>query len=345
MELNDLLISLSLILIIYFIFRKFNFLIDDVSYSDHKKIGILNNSPIILGGVYLTASIILLAPDNYNHLKIFCFFILILGLLSDRNYLPNPSIRLLLQILILFFFIYNQNLQINSISIDSFDKFLAVKMFNIIFTLFCFAILMNGSNFLDGLNGLLSGYYILVLISLIFIGNFSNDVQLNNLDLIFVILKILLIFFVFNIFGVVYLGDGGSYIISILIGFLLVSENQINMFISPYYVVMLLWYPAFENLFSLTRRLYNKDSVSTADKLHLHQLIFRYLRLKKTISEKNINTFSSLIILVFNIPIFVIASLNYSNTKILSSVIIVYVTIYLSVYFYLLKKIVLKKNN
>ena len=281
MELNDLLISLSTIIITYFVFRKFNFLIDDVDYSDHKKIGIFNNSPIILGGIYLTLSVILLASDDYNYLKIFCFIVLILGILSDRNYLPNPTIRLILQIFILFFFIYTQNLQINSISIDFFDNFLKVKIFNIIFTIFCFAILMNGSNFLDGLNGLLSGYFILVLISLIFIGNFSNNVELENLNLIVIILTILLVFFILNIFGLVYLGDGGSYIISILVGFLLVKENQNNIFISPYYVVMLLWYPAFENLFSLIRRLYNKDSVSSADKLHLHQLIYRYLKLKK----------------------------------------------------------------
>ncbi len=345
MDLNVFIISFSTIIITYFVFRKFNFLIDDVNYSDHKKIGILNDSPIILGGVYLTISIIILAPDNYNYLKIFCFIILILGLLSDRNYLPNPILRLFLQIFVLFFFIYNQNLQITSISIDFFDKFLQVKIFNIIFTIFCFAILMNGSNFLDGLNGLLSGYFILVLISLIFLGNFSSNVELFNLNLIIIILTILLIFFVFNILGLVYLGDGGSYIISILVGFLLVSENQNNIFISPYYVVILLWYPAFENLFSLTRRLYNKDRISSADKLHLHQLIFRYLRLKKTFSEKKINTLSSLLILLFNIPIFVVASLNYSHTTTLVFVIIIYVTIYLCLYNYLLKKIILKKNN
>ena len=59
---------------------------------------------------------------------------------------------------------------------------------------------MNGSNFLDGLNGLLSGYFILVLISLIFIGNFSNNVELENLNLIVIILTILLVF-ILNILG------------------------------------------------------------------------------------------------------------------------------------------------
>ena len=107
---------------------------------------------------------------------------------------------------------------------------------------------------------------------------------------------------------------------------------------------MLLWYPAFENLFSLIRRLYNKDSVSSADKLHLHQLIYRYLKLKKIFSEKKINTISSILILVFNIPIFLIASLNYFYTTTLVLTTIVYVIIYLFLYFYLIKKIVFKNN-
>ena len=47
---------------------------------------------------------------------------------------------------------------------------------------------------------------------------------------------------------------------------------------------ILLWYPAFENLFSLIRRSFKKN-VSEADKLHLHQLIFRYLN-KKIFNKK-----------------------------------------------------------
>ena len=118
----------------------------------------------------LTFCLIFLAPEIYNFLKIICIFALFLGLSSDKNYLTNPLIRLLLQILILLVLIFYENLQIRSISIDLFDNFLEIKFLNIFyFILFCFAILLNGSNFLDGLNGLLSGYYLIVLGSLIFL--------------------------------------------------------------------------------------------------------------------------------------------------------------------------------
>ena len=44
-----------------------------------------------------------------------------------------------------------------------------------LFTTFCLAILINGSNFIDGLNGLLIGYYLLINLSSIFYISFNND--------------------------------------------------------------------------------------------------------------------------------------------------------------------------
>ena len=79
-------------------------------------------------------------------------------------------------------------------SVDFFNSFLELKFFNIFFTLFCFAILINGSNFLDGLNGLLSGYYLIVLGSLLYL-NFSNEeIGLSQYELIN------LFFISFNVF-------------------------------------------------------------------------------------------------------------------------------------------------
>ncbi len=336
MDLNNIIILSITLLSLLFIFKKFNLLIDNIDFSDHKKIGIQNKSPIILGGIYLTFSLVFLAPDIYNFLKIICILTLLLGLASDRNYLSNPLIRLILQVLILFIFIYYENLNIRSISINFFDSFLSIKFINIFFTLFCFAILMNGSNFLDGLNGLLSGYYLIVLGSLIYLNFSSEEIKLVHYDLINLIFMIILIFFILNIFGLIYLGDSGSYVISMIIGYILIKESQNNVNISPYYIVLLLWYPAFENLFSLVRRSYKKKNISEADKLHLHQLIFRYLKQKKIINKKIINSSTALLILICNLPLFVVANINYSHTKTLVFMIFLYVIFYLFFYIYLI---------
>ena len=55
---------------------------------------------------------------------------------------------------------------------------------------------MNGSNFLDGLNGLLSGYYLILLGSLIYL-NFSSEViSLISYEFINLIFIAVLLFFV-----------------------------------------------------------------------------------------------------------------------------------------------------
>ena len=121
-----------------------------------------------------------------------------------------------------------------------------------------------------------------------------------------------------------------------IIGYILIKESQTNINISPYYIVLILWYPAFENLFSLIRRSYKKKNVSEADKLHLHQLIFRYFKQKKIFNKKIINTSTSFLILICNFPVFIIANINYSHTLTLVSMIFIYVIIYLFIYFYLI---------
>ena len=153
------------------------------------------------------------------------------------------------------------------------------------------AILLNGSNFLDGLNGLVSSYYLIILLSVIYL--IDHNFNIIELDFLKIIFFTLIIFYIFNILGFVYLGDSGSYLIAFVVGVVMIKLNEINFFISPYYVVALLWYPAFENLFSLSRRVFKKMSISSADNMHLHQLLFLFIRSKKILSKKILNSVSS----------------------------------------------------
>ena len=61
----DLISVLIIFLIYFFFFQKFEILSDDTSYSDHKKLGTSNNSPLIIGGIYLALGIFIFLPNNY----------------------------------------------------------------------------------------------------------------------------------------------------------------------------------------------------------------------------------------------------------------------------------------
>ena len=72
---------------------------------------------------------------------------------------------------------------------------------------------------------------------------------------------------------------------------LVVFRNNSYLFInktdqvSPYFIANLFWYPAFENLFSIIRRVLSQKKNYLADNLHLHQLIFIYLSKKKLLKK------------------------------------------------------------
>ena len=334
---------LLIFLIIFFFFKKINYLNENTNYSTHKNFGKSNKSPIVLGGIFLSIIIVIFFSNDLIILKISLLLVYLLGFLSDKNILPNPKIRILLQIFILLFLTIYSQLKIINLENYYLNIMLENESFNIFFTVFCLAILINGSNFLDGLNGLLSGYYLLIILSIIYVGNNYNNINLifeNELKILFFSL---LIFFIFNVFGKVYLGDGGSYLIATLIGYYLIKFSLSNSDVSPYYIAVLLWYPAFENLFSLARRLLRKNKISSPDNEHLHQLVFLFIKSKNIIKNNSLNSFTSMIILVINIPIFIVANsmINYSLVLMIS--IILSMLMYLLIYNFISKNLKINK--
>ena len=334
---------LILFIFIFFISKKFNILRENINYSDHKKLGKANKAPIIVGGAFIVTSLLIFLPKNLIFFKIVSISIFLVGILSDKNIVSSPKLRLFLQISVIFFLVHFEKLNITGVNIYLIDYLLSIKYFNYFFSILCFAVLVNGSNFLDGLNGLLSGYFILVLTSIFYISNYNTNISNDIKDLINLLLIIIIIFYTFNLFGVVYLGDSGSYLLSMSVGFILIKIHQDANFVSPYYIANLLWYPAFENLFSLLRRFLKKNKISTADKLHLHQLIFRSLRSKTNIKDKWINTVSGFIVVILNIPSIYVATYYYFHSMILLSIIFYNLSLYLLIYYFLSKNFKLKK--
>jgi hypothetical protein len=99
-----------------------------------------------------------------------------------------------------------------------------------------------------------------------------------------------------------------------------------------------LWYPAYENLFSIIRKIINKNSPTEADNRHLHQLLFVFMKKNFLYSNKALNTISGLIINLFNIAFFIYAACNFDNTKKLILLIMVSTSFYNFFYYYFTKK-------
>tara|TARA_B100000787_G_scaffold98040_1_gene72313 strand:+ start:1198 stop:2238 length:1041 start_codon:yes stop_codon:yes gene_type:complete len=329
-----------LLIIIIFFQRKFHFLIDDIKSSNHKIFtGNISKKTPLSGGIFIILSLIIFTQDKNIIYHSFLILMMSIGILSDLNKLNSPRVRLILQLIVTYIFVYISDLSVKEIRIDVIDNYLENKFISIIFTIFCMLILLNGSNFIDGLNNLQVGYYILVLISMLILSNKQN--LSFDYDFAYLLFCILFIFYIFNFFGKCLLGDGGSYLISVIFSIFVINFVNDNVEISPYFIVLLLWYPAFENLFSIIRRkFFNKKNALLPDNQHFHQLIFILVKNYFPNNKLN-NTLSGNLIVLFNVIPFYLAIKYHYSTQVLSLIIYVNVLLYVILYFNLKK--ILKK--
>jgi UDP-N-acetylmuramyl pentapeptide phosphotransferase/UDP-N-acetylglucosamine-1-phosphate transferase len=254
--------------------------------------------------------------------------------------IENPLIKFFVQFFIVVTFLLFLNISILSTKVFFIDYFIENKLFALLFTAFCLLILINGSNFLDGINTLVCGYYILIILVILYIGHY-NKINYSFLNFYFLLIPLLIIF-IFNLFSKTYLGDSGTFLLSFIVGYELINLSNINLsldkYISPLFILLLLWYPAFENLFSIIRKTLSKKKPSEPDNIHLHHILFSYFK-KKIKNEKVANSFTGLVINLYNFIIFLISVNFYNKTNFLIIFIILNICVYTVSYFFLLKKI------
>jgi len=310
--------------------KKFS-LIQDKKNDSHKKFISSTNSYSIGGFVILFYFIFYFWGVNNQTYLIFLTLFFLIGLLSDIKVFNDPKIRFFIQAFFLLIFVSILDITIIDTRIIFFNGFLSYSYFNKFFVVFCLMVLINGSNFIDGLNTIFINYYLTIffIIILFFHNNFLDIVMVENL--IIVLISILL----FNIFSYIFLGDSGAYLLSLFTGVLLIKFVQANQDVSPYFVILLLWYPCFELLFSIIRRNFSKKKTYEPDNKHLHQLMFLFL--KKYLIKKIIVTqfVVSLIINIFNFLTFLLGCKFYNHTIALIFIIIFNMIMYIILYVWL----------
>ena len=240
----------------------------------------------------------------YEYLS-FCSLFFILGVSDDLKLNLRPKFRLLAMILLLISLVVSNKFYIENTGIEFLDRFLKIDIFALFFVCLCFLFIINGSNLIDGYNGLLSIHTLIILTNLFFV-NYFNE---NN-DLAFFILCIILIITLFLKYNfpkaTIFLGDGGSYFLGALIAISVIKTSIANPAISPFYFCILLFYLFFEVFFSFIRKIVNeKMSPLFPDKKHLHMLVYKYfLKKNKNALKSNycVSIAINLIYLILIIP-------------------------------------------
>ena len=322
---------LILILILNYLLIKKKLLLN-FRGDKHQKFTSSGNIPLSGGLILIFTSYYYLNILNF----IFVILIFFLGFLADIKKFNSPKLRFIVQILIVLIVVYFSSITVPETKIIFLDQLLEYNIFRIIFSIFCILIVINGCNFIDGVNTSLIGYCLIVSLSLYYLD--LNGIEISKIVDFYNLIPVLLSIFILNFFNKLYLGDGGSYFLGLLLALCLINTYQINNNISPYFIVCLLWYPAFENLFSILRKKNLSRSPLDPDTNHLHQIIFLYLKKNFNIKSIYLNTATGMIINIYNLICIAIATQFYNHTKTQILIITVNIIVYIFLYRKLLQK-------
>lgn len=224
------------------------------------------------------------------------------------------------------------------LDIETLDGLLQVSPF-VAVALTCFAVtgVTHAFNLIDGYNGLCSMVGVLILSSIAYVAYQVGDMAIVIAAL--GLIGALLGFFVFNYpLGLIFLGDAGAYVIGFWIAQLSVFLVARNAEVSPWFALLLCFYPVFETLFTIYRRLLvRRVSPGLADGVHLHHFIHKRV-VKAILSSKHqvkpilTNSLTAPFLWCFCLIIAVPAVLWWQNTLVLQGFTLLFAVGYVVVY-------------
>ena len=272
----------SLIIFILFVNKFFlqkKILINETG-DIHQKFASKTQIPLT-GGLFIFLGYLYFLNDNVLSFILFSFAIFILGILSDLKFIKSANFKFIIQITIILSYVIFNDLQVDSTRINFLDQVLRNNLVNYLFVVFCVLIVVNGTNFIDGMNTLGIGHY-LSISSIIFYLHLNQIIIIDYISILYILILLLTVFLL-NMFNQLFLGDSGSYLLGFSFSVFLISIHNWNPMISPFFIILLLWYPCYEILFSILRKNIIKRSPMSPDANHLHQLIFFFIKKKISI--------------------------------------------------------------
>ena len=199
-----------------------------------------------------------------------------IGLTEDITKKAGVKIRLLFSLFSALLVCYVLNIRINRIDVIGIDYLLLnVRFVSIVLTCFAITGISNAYNIIDGFNGLASMVAILALLAIAYVALSFGDILIIHLCLIMI--GAIAGFFIWNYpRGLIFLGDGGSYLIGLWIGVLSVYLVSRHKEISPWFALLVNAYPILETLFTIYRRaIHQGKNPGMPDAIHFHTLLYR----------------------------------------------------------------------
>ncbi len=253
-----------------------------IDYPDGGRKSHARPTPMV-GGIALMVPLLLVAAasiglgnapvDVFAILVVVGLGFLMLGWYDDRQHAP-PGTRLVVSAGLFGAVILLQpDLLLTRIDLGPQLATIPLWVIAFPFTVLCLVGLQNSINMVDGMNGLLIGLALFWTGSLMF---YAPEHLMIYLQLLMLGLVILL---PYNLLGVLFLGDAGSYSIGATIGVLMIYVyNQADGALPMLTVVLWLVVPVVDCLRVMVARLGDDRSPLSADENHLHHRLARHWR-------------------------------------------------------------------
>lgn len=251
-----------------------------IDLPDKKLKNHLNKTPVV-GGIIFNAIIILILVTliyaNYAKNMLFVKILLlsvtcsIVGIIDDIYKVKANLKFLFLTLILLFFITFFPELRIKYIIFGEnffiknliFDKKI---LLSIILTILSYQLLIHAFNMADGHDGIASLMAITWLVYLL--------CSKTNLQFLLPIITSLLLFAYFNLKSKIFLGDSGNYLLSTLIGSLIIFNNNVNVNFLAEEIFILLMLPGIDMFRLFIVRIKNGQNPLIGDRRHLHHLLF-----------------------------------------------------------------------
>ncbi|HCE11343.1 undecaprenyl/decaprenyl-phosphate alpha-N-acetylglucosaminyl 1-phosphate transferase [Enterococcus sp.] len=129
----------------------------------------------------------------------------------------------------------------------------------------------NAVNLIDGLDGLASGVSIISLTTIGIISYFFLPNSVEVPMVIFTLIAAIVGFFPYNFYpATIFLGDTGALFLGFMISVLSLQGLKNATFITVVTPMLILGVPITDTVYAMIRRKFNKQKISSADKMHLH---------------------------------------------------------------------------
>ncbi|MDQ6882424.1 MAG: glycosyltransferase [Pseudomonadota bacterium] len=217
------------------------------------------------------------------------------------------------------------------------DAMLTLSVLSIPLTIFAVAGMANAVNIIDGFNGLAAMVCMMVFAAIAYVAYSVADEFILVTALC--CLGALIGFFIWNFpRGMIFMGDGGAYFMGFMMAELAVLLVGRHSEVSPWFALLLFFYPTVETGFSIYRRRVLKGvSIASPDAAHLHSLIFRRL-LRSGRSQGsgagavNFNSLTSIYMCALSLVAVVPAALFWNNSPALVVCGMFFLAVYLKLY-------------